>query len=181
MMFGYTWSKARGEAESFDTLSGNDAAVSDLSSGYLDYDRRHVFKWQGVAHLPRGLLVGGTIEWATGLPYTFLGIADGDVDDMGNITSQRIFSITGSKNDQRNNSVFTVNGRLEKRFAFGNFHASAFIEGENLFDSNDLHLLRVDDGNRDLGTGTADSDHAIVTEGDYNYGRRWEIGASFLF
>ena len=181
MMLGYTLSKARGEAESFDTLSGNDAAVSDLSSGYLDYDRRHVFKCQVVAHLEHGLLAGGSIEWASGLPYTFLGIAEGDIDDMGNITSQRIFSITGQNNDQRNDAVLTVNGRLEKRFDLGNFQASAFIEAENLLDANDLHLLRVDDGNRNLGTGTAGSDHAIVTEGDYNYGRRWEIGASFLF
>ena len=183
MLFGYTWSKARGEAETFDSLTGNDAAVSDRSSGYLDFDQRHVVKWQAVTYLPRGLLIGGTVQWASALPYSFVGIVEEDYDDMGNVTAQRVFSVTGEKNDQRNDSVLTVNGRIEKRFMLGKFQASAFLEGENLLDANDLRLLQVDAGDRDLddGGGAADRTTGVITDGTRSYGRRWEVGASFFF
>ena len=183
MLFGYTYSKAHGEAETFDSLTGNDAAVSDRSSGYLDFDQRHVVKWQALTHLPRGLLIGGTIEWASGLPYSFIGLVEGDYDDFGNITTQRVFSVTGEKNDQRNGSVLTVNGRIEKRFTLGQVQVSAFVEGENLLDENDLRLLQVDTGDRDVdgGGGAADRTTAIITDGTRKYGRLWEIGASFFF
>ncbi len=183
MLFGYTWSEARGEAETFDSLTGNDAAVSDRSSGYLDFDQRHVVKWQALTHLPRGLLIGGTIEWASGLPYSFIGLVEGDYDDFGNVTSQRVFSVTGEKNDQRNDSVLSVAGRIEKRFTLGHIQVSAFLAGENLLDENDLRLLQVDVDDRDVddGGGASDRSTAIITDGTRSYGRRWEIGASVFF
>ena len=183
MQLGYTWSEARGEAEGFDTLSGNDAAYSDKASGFLDFDRRHVVKWQGVMHMSGGLLLGGVVEWASGLPYSFIGIVEDDHDDHGNFTAQRIYTVTGEKNDQRNDSVLKVDARIEKRFSMGRVQASAFIEGENLFDTNDLRLLQVDIGDRSLdgGAGAGDRRTSVVTDATRDYGRRWEIGAAFFF
>lgn len=183
MQLGYTWSEARGDAEAFDTLSGNDAAYSDKTGGFLDFDRRHVVKWQGVVHFREGLLLGGAIEWASALPYSLIGIVESDHDDQGNFTAQRIYSVTGEKNDQRNDSVLRVDGRIEKRFTMGRIQASAFLEGENLLDANDLRFLQVDIGDRSLdgGAGAGDRRTAVVTDATRDYGRRWEIGAAFFF
>jgi len=183
MQLGYTWSEARGDAEEFDTLAGNDVAYSDAAGGYLSYDQRHVVKWQGVAHLTGGLVLGGALTWSSGLPYSFIGIVEDDHDDQGNFTLQRVYSVTGEKNDQRNDSVLTVDGRIEKRFTIGRVQTSAFIEGENLLDSNDLRFLLVDAGDRDLdeGAGASDRRTSVLTDATRSYGRRWEIGAAFFF
>ncbi len=183
MQLGYTWSEARGDAEEFNTLAGNDVAYSDRTGGYLNYDQRHVVKWQGVTHLKGGLVLGGALTWSSGLPYSFIGIVEEDHDDQGNFTLQRVYSITGEKNDQRNDSVLKVDGRIEKRFTMGRVQTSAFLQGENLLDSNDLRLLLVDAGDRDLdgGGGAGDRRTSVLTDATRSYGRRWEIGAAFFF
>ncbi len=168
MLFSYTWSKARGEAESFDTILGNDPAVSEAVGGYLDFDQRHVIKWQGVTHLPHGLLLGGSLQWASGLPYSLIYNVE-DRDNLGNLSPQRVFTVTGVKNDQRNNSQVTLNGRIEKRLSLGSTLLSAFVEGENLLDGNELTLQVVDRDSR----GTV--------QGTRRYGRRWEMGVSVFF
>ncbi|MGH9870847.1 MAG: hypothetical protein ACREAA_22140, partial [Candidatus Polarisedimenticolia bacterium] len=126
MQGSYTWSTAEGEAESFSSVVGNDPAVSDKASGYLSYDQRHVFKYQVVSHLPHEILVGGTFSWASGLPYTFVSNVE-DHDDHGLLTPQRVFSVTGKLNDQRNESQLTVDGRVEKRFTVGGMQMTAFL------------------------------------------------------
>ena len=168
MHVGYTWSTAEGDAESFDSAQGNDPAVSDKVGGYLDYDQRHVFKWQTVTHLPREILLGASVTWASGLPYTFVRNEE-DLDDVGSLTPQRIFSITGRKNDQRNASQLSVDGRVEKRLNLGRWQASAFLSAENLMGDQELILRQVDRDRRD------------ITDGQERLGRRWEIGASILF
>ncbi|MGH9870846.1 MAG: hypothetical protein ACREAA_22135, partial [Candidatus Polarisedimenticolia bacterium] len=126
MQGSYTWSTAEGEAEGFASVVGNDPAVSDKASGYLSYDQRHVFKYQVVAHLPHEILVGGTFTWASGLPYTFVSNVE-DYDDHSLLTPQRVFSVTGKLNDQRNESQLTVDGRVEKRFTVGGMQMTAFL------------------------------------------------------
>src|SRR5262249_14423594 len=99
MFVAYTWSRAEGDAEGFNSQAGNDPAVSDKVKGLLNYDQTHVLKWQGVSHLPHDILLGGTLQWASGLPYSFVSNVE-DVDSLGLVTPQRVFSVTGEKNDQ---------------------------------------------------------------------------------
>jgi len=168
MMASYTYSKARGGAESFSSLQGNDPAVSDKVAGFLDYDQRHVLKWQVVTHLPKGLILGSAIEWASGLPWTLVSNVE-DLDDAGHLTPQRLFSVTGVKNDQRNNSQITFNARVEKRLTMGRVQVGAFLEGENLFNTDDLVLRSVDIEAR------------TTLDGYRRFGRRWQIGAAVHF
>jgi hypothetical protein len=168
LLAAYTWSQARGDAESLSSLQGNDPAVSDKVSGYLDYDQRHVFKLQTTAHLPHELLVGTSVLWASGLPYSFVSNVE-DYDDHGLLTPQRIFFLTGEKNDQRNQSQLTFDARLEKRFNLEKARLSAFISGENLLDRNELVLRQVD------------RDQRGIVDGERRFGRRFEVGASVLF
>jgi len=164
----YTWSRAEGDAESFASIQGNDPAVSDKASGLLDYDQTHVFKFQAVTYLPHEILLGGTLMWASGLPYTFISNT-GDYDDQGLLTPQRIFSITGEKNDQRNGSQLTLDGRLEKRFRAGKAQVAAFLSAENLLNRDELVLRQVD------------RDERGIVDGERRFGRRFEIGASIHF
>jgi len=168
MQAGYTWSRAEGDAESFTSLVGNDPAVSDKQRGFLDYDQRHILKWQAVVHLKGDLLVGGTVEWASGLPFTFVSNVE-DRDDTDVITPQRVFSVTGTRNDQRNRSQLTVNGRVEKRLNVGKMSLSAFLEAENILNSDDLVLQEIDQESRSS------------IDGYRRFGRRWQIGAALYF
>ncbi|MGH9868120.1 MAG: TonB-dependent receptor [Candidatus Polarisedimenticolia bacterium] len=168
MQGSYTWSTAEGEAESFSSVVGNDPAVSDKVAGYLSYDQRHIFKYQAVAHLPHEILVGGTLTWASGLPYTFVANTE-DYDDHALLTPQRVFSVTGKLNDQRNESQLTIDGRVEKRFTAAGMQMTAFLAGENLLNRDELVLREVD------------RDQRGIQEGSRRFGRRFEIGASILF
>ncbi|MGH9868716.1 MAG: TonB-dependent receptor [Candidatus Polarisedimenticolia bacterium] len=164
----YTLSEATGEAESFVDLSGNDPAVSDKVSGHLSYDQRHILKLQGVGHLKNEFLLGGTILWESGLPYSHIrNVAD--YDDAGSLTPQRIVSTTGKKNDFRNESRLTMSAHIEKRFNTGRITVSGFLDIENLLDSDDLLLREVD------------GDTFEVLEGERRFGRYLQMGASLLF
>ena len=163
----YTWSRATGEAESFVDLSGNDPAVSDKASGFLPYDQRHVFKLQSVAHLKHEFLLGGTILWESGLPYSVVASVE-DYDDTGNLTPQRLFPVSGEKNDQRNTSRLTLSAHIEKRLTLKSCSLSGFLDIENLLDSDDLLLREVDDGYE-------------IKDGERRFGRYLQIGVGVLF
>jgi len=169
MQLSYTYSVATGQAEKFTDLAGNDPAISDTAFGYLDYDQRHIVKWQAVTHLPLGLILGGTIQWASGLPYSLIRTAS-DEDDLSNLTAQRTSFPTGEKNDRRNGSQWTLNSRIEKNFVIHHAHASAFLSGENLLDSDDLEIVAFRSGTRGAGLDSTN-----------RFGRRWELGVSFEF
>jgi len=168
MQASYTWSEARGDAESFTGLAGNDPAVSDLAAGYLDFDQRHVLKWQGVTHLPHGLILGGTLQWSSGLPYSIVSTT-ADRDDAGTLSASRTFFPTGEKNDQRNRGVWLVGGRIEKSMVLRSVNLSAFLSGENLLNNDALNWTSVQSGLRSSYDGTR------------LFGRRWEIGAAVQF
>ena len=168
MQGSYTWSRAEGDSESFTTVVGNDPAVSDKASGYLGYDQRHILKFQAVAHLAHEILVGTAITWASGLPYSLVANTE-DYDDHALLTPQRVFSVTGQLNDQRNESQLTVDGRIEKRFNAGKTQITGFLAGENLLNRDELVLREVD------------RDERGIVNGERRFGRRFEIGASVLF
>ncbi|MGH9868733.1 MAG: TonB-dependent receptor [Candidatus Polarisedimenticolia bacterium] len=163
----YTWSTATGEAESFTDFTGNDPAISDKVSGYLGYDQRHVFKFQAVTHLKSDFLLGGTILWESGLPYSIVANVE-DYDDFSNFVPQRLVSVTGEKNDQRNQSRLTLSVHVEKRINLGDCSLSGFLDIENLLDSDDLLMREVDEG-------------LEITDGERRFGRYFQIGVAVLF
>src|SRR2546425_3486993 len=76
----YTYSVARGDAESYRSQIGNDPALAEAEPGFLDYDQRHVIKLNAVAFLPGDWRLGGTATWASGLPYSATTVYSDDDD-----------------------------------------------------------------------------------------------------
>src|SRR5437867_5026716 len=72
MQGSYTYSRALGDAEDFQSRLGNDPSTVEWETGYLDYDQRHVVKLNAALFLPRDWQVGTSIAWGSGLPYSII-------------------------------------------------------------------------------------------------------------
>jgi outer membrane receptor protein involved in Fe transport len=169
MQASYAWSEAFGEAESFLSSTGNDPETKDDEEGYLSYDQRHLLKLQTVTRLPHGLSLGATVQWASGTPWSVVRRIS-ELDSSGNIML-RTFYPSSQRNDQRNVGVWELDGRLEKSFEIGRLRASAFLNVDNLLNSDDLTILQVNQ--QSVGAGGMSSYR--------EFGRRFELGASFQF
>ena len=148
----YTYSVAQGDAESYRSELGNDPALVEFEPGYLDYDQRHVVKFNAVAFLPSDWRLGGTITWASGLPYSAI-VHYFDVDDVGYSQGRILYGQLGiggygitteHRNIHRNNSSYLLNTRVMKNFTMGKSSAAAFLEVYNLLNSDTLRVYRID-------------------------------------
>jgi len=170
----YTWSEAVGNAEDFNQLLGNSIDLADTEYGYLSYDQRHVFRLNAVTIAPKGIRLGGTIRWESGLPFSFvrtsaipfvLPEAYGTIGVGG---SQFNYSYpTEARNDQRNESHWNFDARIA-----GNIKVSRKVEMEltaemfNLL--NDDTLIQTD---------TIDGNFA----GTRRFGRQYQLGLRLAF
>ncbi len=169
MQFSYTWSEAFGQAEAFSTAAGNDPQLKDDEEGYLDFDQTHILKFQAVTRLPHEIVLGSVIQWSSGVPWSVTKTVV-EFDSTGN-TLFRSFYPTGQRNDQRNSGWWKIDGRLEKNFVVGRVQASAFLLAENLLDEGQLTIEELDTAA--LG--------GLPLDAFRDFGRRFEIGASFDF
>ena len=83
-------------------------------------------------------------------------------------TQTRTIRPTGGLNDQRNDAVLRLDGRIEKSFTIGRASAGAFLLAENLLNDDDLVIESA-------------SPNATTLIGTRDFGRRFEIGALFAF
>ena len=171
----YTWSEAEGNAEAFLSLLGDDPSQVDLEDGFLNFDQRHVFKFNAVAHLPKEFSVGGSITYASGLPFSVID-RDFVVDDLSNATFRTIFP-TAQRNDQRNRDIWSFDFNLKKSFTLGGrVRTTASFDIFNLLNSDDLRIFNV---NR-----AADNGLEIFDPGSpatRQFGRRFQFGLEFYF
>jgi hypothetical protein len=169
MQASYTWSAAFGQAESFVSSLGNDPETEDDEEGHLSYDQRHVLKFQTVTRLGHGIALGGIVQWSSGTPWSVVRTIS-ELDSAGN-TMVRTFYPSGQRNDRRNEGVWDVDARVEKSFDIGLVQAAAFLNIDNVLNSDDLTILRF-------------NEHAAGGSGLSSYrefGRRFELGATFKF
>lgn len=172
MQASYTYSRSMGDAESFLAESGDDPSLTEFESGFLDYDQRHVVKINAIAYLPGEWRLGGTAQWASGLPYSVVDEFDA-LDNVGYSQSRRRFGYvdalgdfnTERRNDHRNHAAYNFNARTEKSFVLGKASASAFFEVFNLLNSDDLRIYTLNVGRSSL---QADEER--------RFGRRFQIG-----
>jgi outer membrane receptor protein involved in Fe transport len=169
MQASYTWSEAFGQAERFLSNLGNDPETKDDEEGYLSYDQRHILKLQAVTRLPRGISLGSVVQWSSGTPWSVIRRLS-EFDSTGNIVLRTIYP-SRQRNDQRNESLWNVDARVEKSFVAGKVQSSAFLNIDNLLNSDYLTILQFNDG-ASRGTG-------LTSYRDF--GRRFELGASFKF
>ena len=174
----YVFSKATGQADSFLSESGDDPALTELRSGYLEFDQTHVAKFYATAFLPGDWRVGGGITWASGLPYSMVNrfVASDNVDFA---QGRRVYGYkdlnTGKfydedRNSHRNPAAYSVDVRTEKQFVMGKVSSGAFFEIFNLLNTDDIRVFEID--NR------ASSLQALEIR---DFGRRFQFGIKMNF
>jgi hypothetical protein len=174
----YTFSKATGQAESFNSQSGDDPALTELKSGYLDYDQTHVAKFYAIAYLPKDWQFGGGITWASGLPWSNINrFRSSDNVDFPQI--RRLYGyiepnsghfLEENRNIHRNHAAYEVDLRTEKRFVIGQITAGAFFEVFNLLNSDDLRVFEIDT-----------SFDTLQSTEQREFGRRFQFGVHMDF
>ncbi len=169
MQASYTWSEAFGQAEAFQSQLGDDPETVDDEEGLLDYDQRHVVKFQAVTRLPHEIGLGGSILWNSGTPYSVIRTII-DQDSTGNQIFRTFFP-TSQRNDQSNEGFWKIDSRVEKNFVIGEVQAAAFLVVENILNTD---YLIVDELNLQAFDG-------VQLNSTRSFGRRFEIGATFNF
>jgi hypothetical protein len=190
----YTYSTARGDAESFLSVLGDDPSMAEYEEAYLDYDQRHVIKFNAVAFLPGDWRLGGTILWSSGLPYSYVNHFN-DADDAGYFQSRLIFGHLGAdgggftserRNIHRNPASYLINARIMKSFVVGKSAASAFLEIYNLLNSDNLRVYQVEQVPRKviflspLGPPVFIPATSFLV-GERDFGRRFQVGFQIDF
>jgi hypothetical protein len=131
--FSYTWSQTKGTV----TQAGmglmargnwNNPNALINNSGFLDIDRTHLIKFQGIYYAPLGIILGVSYFGSSGLPYTrYFNVS----------LNQGAVSINGEPmGSQRNPFVHYVDIKLEKRFFISNVKLDLFFDVYNLLNSN---------------------------------------------
>ena len=193
MQASYTYSRAQGDAEDFQSRLGNDPSTVAVESGYLDFDQRHVVKLNGLTFLPGDWQLGFATTWSSGLPYS----AVSRFFAMDNVQYQQYRTLFGTtqvqgdqvvfqdeqRNSRRNNAVLDLNLRASKNFVIGRSAAGLFMEVFNLLNSDDLRIHSIDP-NRSTGFepgGSASIAGPLQLDAERRFGRRWQVGFQIAF
>ncbi|HEU5180556.1 MAG TPA: carboxypeptidase regulatory-like domain-containing protein [Candidatus Polarisedimenticolia bacterium] len=190
----YTFSKSRGDAESYRSTLGNDPALAEYEPGYLNYDQTHVAKFSAIAFLPHDWRLGGTATWASGLPYSNV-VHYSDEDNVGYTQSRLLYGrVTNrgygftqeARNTHRNAPAYLFNTRVTKSFVMGKAAASAFMEIYNLLNSDDLRVYYLENRRATVSYFRNDPRPVIVPAkvllvGEREFGRRFQIGFQIDF
>ena len=160
----YTYSRAVGDAEDYNTLAGDDLSNRDYERGYLSYDRRHAIKVNATTITPWGFRVGTAVNWLSGLPYSQLQTrlaVDSLPPAYATLEEQitprvRFVYPTRQRNDMRNRSYWNVDVNAAKEFNLkGGMNLQLRAEIFNLLNSDYLYIVGNFDGNnawfRDFG------------------------------
>jgi outer membrane receptor protein involved in Fe transport len=168
MQASYIYSQSEGAAEDFATEEGNDPTVTENEFGFLDFDRTHVVKFSATTFLKRDFQLGGTVEWASGYPWSTIRRRRSN-DDVGYVTFRRRYP-TGQRNDQRNDNTWLFNLALRKSFVIGKISAAATLDVQNLLNSDELRVFEINDS-------------AVTNQvfGVRDFGRRYELGLVLNF
>jgi outer membrane receptor protein involved in Fe transport len=174
----YVFSKAKGQADSFNSESGDDPALTELRAGYLEFDQRHVAKFNATAFLPGDWRVGGTLTWASGLPFSMVNRFTAS-DNVDFAQTRRVYGYRDpnsgafydeDRNSHRNPAAYRVDVRTEKNFVMGKVTSSAFFEIFNLLNTDDIRVFEIDNRFTSL--------QAVETR---RFGRRFQFGISMTF
>jgi len=188
----YTYSRAVGAAEDFQSRLGNDPSTVVSEFGYLDYDQRHVVKLNAMVFLPHDWQLGVAASWASGLPYSivsrFFSLDNVDYVQFRTLYGQTepvhagyVFK-TVRRNSLRNPAQYDLNLRAKKAFVLGRKAASLFVEVFNLLNADDLRIFSYDPSAQvrfdpaDPSSGTA-----LQIDAQRRFGRRFQIGFQFDF
>ena len=124
-------------------------------------------KFSVVTFLPKNQMLGGIIQWSSGLPFSVIRQTS-SFDSFGS-SFLRTHYPTGQRNDHRNEGVWRVDVNYQKSMTFGPVSASIGVEVQNLTNSDDL---RVE---------TFNLDDLVALDATRRFGRRWQLSLSMNF
>jgi hypothetical protein len=189
----YTYSRAIGAAEDFQSRLGNDPSTIESEFGYLDFDQRHVVKLNISTYLPGDWQLAASSTWSSGLPYSVVSRFFA-LDNVGYQQFRTRYGFTTvedgesvfrqlSRNSERNHAVYDFNLRAKKSFVLGKTSAALFLEVFNVLNSDDLRIYTYSptQGVR-TGAGGAELVSApLQLDAERRFGRRYQVGIQFDF
>jgi hypothetical protein len=194
MQGSYTYSRAQGAAEDFQSRLGNDPSTIESEYGYLDFDQRHVVKLSAGFFLPRDWQIGVTGSWTSGLPYSIVTRFFA-LDNVGyqqfrtrygttvvNPQTHQFEFDTEPRNSRRNNAVLNLGGRARKTFVIGRHTAGIFFEVFNILNTDDLHLVSFEPSPAEISqVDSPNGQGPLQLNGTRQFGRRFQIGFQIDF
>ncbi|HZN03293.1 MAG TPA: hypothetical protein VFD06_06855, partial [Candidatus Polarisedimenticolia bacterium] len=194
MQGSYTYSRAQGAAEDFQSRLGNDPSTIESEYGYLDFDQRHVVKLSGGFFLPRDWQIGMTASWGSGLPYSIVSCFFA-LDNVGYQQFRTLFGTTvldpgasklrfetEARNSRRNSAVLNLGGRARKTFVLGRNTAGVFLEVFNILNTDDLHLITFEEAPAEISqVDSPNGQGPLQLNGTRQFGRRFQIGFQINF
>ena len=193
MQGSYTYSRAVGAAEDFQSRLGNDPSTVESEFGYLDYDQRHVVKVFGTTYLPHDWQVGSSMTWASGLPYSIVSRFFA-LDNEGYQQFRTRFGYTAidpvsgprfvpmGRNSRRNDRTIDINLNIRKSFVLGRTSAAAVVEVFNVLNTDDLRIFTYEPskGQFKPGEGILLAS-PLQLDAERRFGRRFQIGLQIEF
>ncbi len=187
----YTYSRAVGSAEDFQSRLGNDPSTVALEFGYLDFDQRHVVKVNAMMFLPSDWQVGVSASWSSGLPYSVISRFF-SVDNVGYQQFRTLYGFTEDgptgpqfhplrRNARRNAPAYDLNLHARRAFVWGHTSGSVFLEVFNLLNADDLRIFSYDPTRSDRLTQADLSTQALQLDAQRRFGRRFQVGVQFQF
>jgi hypothetical protein len=196
MQGSYTYSRAVGAAEDFQSRLGNDPSTIESEFGYLDYDQRHIVKLNAATYLQRDWQVGTALIWGSGLPYSVIsrffaldnlryeqfrtryGYTANDAGSGPRFVSLR-------RNSERNRASLDVNLHVRKNLVIGKTAAGISLEVFNLLNSDDLRIFSYEPTPATqpgrLIEQSAGLRGPIQIDAERRFGRRFQVGFQFAF
>ncbi len=196
MQASYTYSRAVGSAEDFQSRLGNDPSTVQSEFGYMDFDQRHVVKLNAGVFLPRDWQLGTSLTWSSGLPYSIISRFFA-LDSVGYEQFRTTYGYTVldpgrglrfvplHRNSGRNAAVLDVNVQARKNVVLGRHAASLSIEVFNLLNRDDLHIHTFEPVVTNLNTLSNTTNPTpsglLGVNGERRFGRRFQIGFRYDF
>jgi hypothetical protein len=179
MLGSYTYSRAIGNAETFQSELGNDLSVVEDEVGPLSFDQRHQVKFNMVTFLRGDWQIGSTLTWSSGLPYSIIDTfsAYDNADYLQNRTLYGYVETTGNdrkfvrlnRNSERNDSIYNIDLQVQKAFVLGKLNSRLFLTVQNLLNSDDLTIYSYTPTN-------SNKNGSLELDSERRFGRRFEIG-----
>jgi hypothetical protein len=189
----YTYSRARGSAEDFQSRLGNDPSTVQSEYGYLDFDQRHVVKLNAGIWLPGDWQIGVASQWASGLPYSIVSrfLALDNIDNQQfrtlygftDIENGRLHFESVPRNSERNGSTLNIDTSARKNFVWGRTTWAVSLEVFNILNRDELHVHTFEPSRTtgfDAGSATLISS-PLQLDAERPFGRRFQVGFQFTF
>jgi hypothetical protein len=189
----YTYSRALGDAENFQSALGDDPATAAYEFGPLNFDQRHTVRLNAITFLPGDWQLGSTVQWNSGFPYTTVTTSlaldnfqfpqnrtlfgsvplnPNEFDQDGN-PEGRVFE-PETRNSQRNAAWYNIDVQATKSFVIGRFNSKLFLTVENLLNTDDLDITFYNPSQ-------SNTNNQLQLVSTRRFGRRFQIGFQIEF